>query len=63
MNRPSPRKKRGQRAHLPEPSDVASLTEFTGLMQTPPRTGEEWEAYRTLLSADLTDGPYWHRPE
>ena len=36
---------------------MASFTEYTGLMQTPPRSPEEWEAYRRLFTADLTDEP------
>ena len=63
MDEKKSRRKHGRHAHLPEPTDVASFTEYTGLMQTPPRSPEEWEAYRRLFTADLTDEPYWHKGE
>ena len=63
MNERRFRRKRGFPVSPPDFPDVVSFTECTGLMQTPPRTPEEWEAYRRLFTADLTDGSYWHRSE
>ncbi len=63
MDEKRPRRRHGRPARMPEPSDLVSFTECTGLMQTPPRSPEEWEAYRRLFTADLTDGSYWHRSE
>ena len=63
MDEKHPRKRHGRHAHLPEPTDLVSFTDCTGLMQTPPRTPEEWESYRRLLAGDLADEPYWHKSE
>ncbi len=57
------RKRGGLPAAQPDFPDVVSFTECTGLMQTPPRTPEEWEAYHKLFTSDLTDEPYWHKSE
>ena len=63
MNEKKPRRRRDRLSHLPSPGDTASFTECTGLMQSPPRSPEEWEAYRQLFTTDLTDDPFWHKSE
>lgn len=57
---------------FPEISDTASATECTGLMPTPPKTPEEYEAYQTLHSMgvpkklpgkrEIHEGVYDDRP-
>ena len=36
-----------------EPEGVASAQECTGLMFTPPKTGDQWEAYRELSPMEI----------
>lgn len=47
--------------HLPVVSDVASMTECTGLMPTLAETPEEWAAYKQLFSMELPETEVWHR--
>ena len=48
-------------SHLPVISDTVSMTECTGLMPTPARTSEEWEAYKALFSMELPEEEVWHK--
>lgn len=45
-----------ERANLPLTSDVASATECTGLMPTPPLTDSELESYQELSSMEIPKG-------
>lgn len=57
---------------FPEISDTVSATECTGLMPTPPKTPEEYEAYQSLHSMgvpkklpgkrEIHEGVYDDRP-